>query len=50
MARAAIKLLQEKAMIRAVSVHSSQAIFTRATNTEAAEPEAKAPKGGKGKQ
>ncbi len=35
-------------MIRAVSVHASQGIYTRATNTEAAEPEVKAPKG-KGK-
>lgn len=49
LARAAIRLLEEKALIRAVSTHSSQAIYTRATNTDAVEADAK-PQKGKGKQ
>ena len=50
LARAAIRELLEKNLIRSVAVHSTQSIYTRATNTdvEAAKPE-KEGKGKKGK-
>lgn len=49
LARAAIRELLEKNLIRAVAMHSTQLIYTRATNTDeaAAKPE-KETKGGKG--
>lgn len=49
LARAAIKELLEKNLIRAVAVHSTQSIYTRATNIEEAAPKAEkeATKGGK---
>ena len=48
LARAAIRELLDKGLIRAVAVHATQSIYTRSTNTDAAEAEAAA-KGGKGK-
>ncbi|CAL8465435.1 g4971 [Coccomyxa elongata] len=49
LARAAIRILREKNLIRAVAVHATQSIYTRATNTEVVEvAEGKAQKG-KGK-
>ncbi|EIE20021.1 ribosomal protein S25, partial [Coccomyxa subellipsoidea C-169] len=48
LARAAMQILREKNLIRAVAVHATQSIYTRATNTEAEAPEGKAQKG-KGK-
>ena len=56
LARAAIRELADKGLIRAVAHHSSQAIYTRATNVEEeakadkakAKGEAKGGKGGKG--
>jgi small subunit ribosomal protein S25e len=49
LARAAIRELLEKGLIRAVAVHSTQSIYTRATNTDAVEGAEAAGKGGKGK-
>lgn len=52
LARAAIRELLEKNLIRAVATHSTQLIYTRATNTDeaAAKPEkdGKPKKGGSG--
>lgn len=48
LARAAIRELLDKGLIRAVAVHATQSIYTRSTNTDAVEAEAAA-KGGKGK-
>ena len=45
LARAALKELLEKGLIRVISYHSKQAIYTRATNVE----EAKVTKGGEKK-
>lgn len=53
LARAAIRELLEKNLIRAVATHSTQLIYTRATNTDEAaakpEKESKPKKGGGGK-
>lgn len=50
LARAAIRELLEKGLIRAVAKHSTQSIYTRATNTDEPEKETKGKSKGKGKE
>jgi len=50
LARAALRELLEKNLIRAVSTHSTQLIYTRATNTDEVEKETKGKGKGKGKE